>query len=162
MKFWSKFWKSSTQPRKQRKYRYNAPLHIKRKFLSAHLSKELAKKHGKRSFPLRKGDEVEVMRGDFKKKKGKVNRVDLKKSKVYVDGINVKKVEGTDVAVPIDPSNLRITDLELKDKKRLEALKKKEKKNVAPKKDVGPRVLEDKKKAHKVDGKSKAGTAQKK
>ncbi len=54
-------WKASKLPRKQRKYLANAPLHIKRKFLSANLSKELRKKHGKRSIPIRKGDTVRIM-----------------------------------------------------------------------------------------------------
>jgi len=123
MKFWSKEWKSSKKPKKQRKYRYNAPLHVKRKFLSTNLSKELRKKYNRRSFPLRKGDEVEVMRGEFKKKKGDVNRIDLKETKVYIDGITRKKVDGSDISVPIHPSNLRITELDLKDEKRLKALK---------------------------------------
>ncbi|OGI15372.1 50S ribosomal protein L24 [Candidatus Micrarchaeota archaeon RBG_16_49_10] len=162
MKRWSKFWKSSKQPRKQRKYRYNAPFHAKRNLLSAHLSKDLRKKYGKRSFPVRKGDEVEIMRGDFKKKKGKISRVNIKTAKVYVDGVTIKKVEGTEVAVPLDPSNLRVTDLELKDKRRVEALNRKEEKNVASKKDTGPKVLEGKKKADKVDSKPKARAARKK
>lgn len=123
MKFWSKEWKSSKKPKKQRKYRYNAPLHVKRKFLSAHLSEELRKKYNRRSFPVRKGDEVEIMRGEFKKKKGKINRVDLQETKVYIDGITRKKVDGSDISVPIHPSNLRITELYLKDDKRLKALK---------------------------------------
>ena len=71
MKFWSRQWKSSSNPGKQRKYVYNAPMHIRRKLLTANLSEELRKKHNKRSIPLRKGDEVEIMRGEFKKKKGK-------------------------------------------------------------------------------------------
>lgn len=137
MKFWSSKWKSSKQPRKQRKYRYNAPLHIKRKFLSAHLSKELREKYNKRSFPVRKGDEVEVMRGKFNKKKGKISRINLKKSKVYIDGITVKKVDGTDVQTPIDPSNLRIMSLNLEDEKRLKALRRKEEKNVTSEKAEG-------------------------
>ena len=40
-KIFSKHWKSSKQPRKQRKYRAKAPLHIKRKLLNVNLSKEL-------------------------------------------------------------------------------------------------------------------------
>lgn len=123
MKFWSKEWKSSKKPKKQRKYRYNAPLHIKRKFLSTNLSKELRKKYNRRSFPIRKGDEVEIMRGEFKKKKGNVNRIDLKETKVYIDGVTRKKVDGSDISVPVHPSNLRITELDLKDEKRLKALK---------------------------------------
>ena len=44
MKEFSKSWVSSKKPGKQRKYRINAPLNIKRKFLSVHLSKELREK----------------------------------------------------------------------------------------------------------------------
>ena len=65
-------WVKSKQPRKQRKYRYNAPLHIRQKFVGAHLSRELRKKYGKRSASLRKGDNVKIMRGQFRNKSGKV------------------------------------------------------------------------------------------
>jgi len=150
MKFWSKFWQSSKQPRKQRKYLYNAPIHIKKKFLSANLSKELREKYNRRSFPLRKGDEVKVMRGEFKGKTGKVNRINLKESKVYIDGITRKKVDGSDISVPIHPSNLKIVDLNLSDKKRLESLNKtsRSEKNdkKASKKTVSTKFLESKKK----------------
>lgn len=132
MKLWSKHWKSSKKPRKQRKYVYNAPKHIRHKFLSANLSKELRKKHGIRSFPVRTGDEVEVMRGSFKKKTGKISKVDLKKIKVYIDGITRKRVDGSDVQVPIHPSNLRIINLNLEDKKRLKALRRSVKKEEIP------------------------------
>ena len=69
-KKFSKKWKASGKARKQRKYVANAPLHIKKKFLSANLSKELRKKYG-RSLQIRKGDSVKVMRGKFKGKTGK-------------------------------------------------------------------------------------------
>ena len=62
----AKTWISSTQPRKQRKYRYNAPLSTKRNFLSINLSKELKKKYGTRSIKPRVGDKVKVMRGTHK------------------------------------------------------------------------------------------------
>lgn len=118
MKEWSKYWKSSKNPKKQRKYRYNAPLHIKGKFLSAHLSKELRKKTGKRSIRIRKGDKVSIVRGNFKKKNGTVEGVDLKGNKVYISKIEVQKKDGTKSFYPIDPSNVVITEL-VEDKKRL-------------------------------------------
>ena len=80
-------WNSSVQPRKQRKYRYNAPLHVKHSFLNAHLSKELRAKYGKRNLPLRKGDEVLVMRGSFRKKKAKVTSINLKNSRVVLENM---------------------------------------------------------------------------
>src|SRR3989338_9519251 len=114
----STYWLSSSKPRKQRKYLANAPFHIKHKFLSAQLSKELRKKHGKRSLPLRKGDEVLVMRGSFAKKKAKVASVNLKKGLVTLEGIQRSKREGSKVAVPFNPRALQIKILSLDDKHR--------------------------------------------
>lgn len=111
-------WKSSVQPRKQRKYRRNAPLHIRQKFVHSHLSSDLRKKHGKRGIGLRKGDTVMVMRGKFRKKTGKVEEIDLKKSVVYVSGMETTKKDGTKVRLPLHPSKLMITELGADDKKR--------------------------------------------
>ena len=118
----SKHWISSSQPRKQRKYRFNAPLHTKHKFLSANLSKPLREKYGKRNLPLRKGDEVLVMRGAFKKKKAKVASVDLKNTRVALEGIQRTKKEGSKVNVYFAPRVLQIQILNLDDKQRLAAL----------------------------------------
>ena len=117
-KSWSPKWVGSSQPRKQRKYRHNAPLHIRRKFVSAHLSKELRKQFGKRSAPLRKGDEVTVVRGGFKGFSGNVERVDLKNSRIYIDGVKRKKVDGSEVSVHVHPSNVIVKKLSLEDKMR--------------------------------------------
>ena len=115
-------WKGSRQPRKQRKYRYNAPLHIKQKFARAHLSKDLHKKYGKRSANLRKGDSVKVMRGQFKTKSGKIEEVDIKGTYAYVSGIVHVKKDGTKSRFPIHPSNLMITELNIDDKRRAKIL----------------------------------------
>jgi large subunit ribosomal protein L24 len=130
-KHFSTSWLSSKQPRKQHKYRHNAPLHVRHKFLSSLLSKELRKKHGKRSLPVRKGDEVLVMRGSFKKKKAKVTSVNVKSEKVYLEGMQRTKKEGTKVPVPFHASVLQIISLNLDDKERSSSLqrgKSKEKK----------------------------------
>jgi large subunit ribosomal protein L24 len=118
-------WKRSKQPRKQRKYRYNAPLHTKRNFLSIHLSKELRTKYKKRSIPVRKGDTIKVLRGQFRKKTGKISKVDYNSIKVYIEGIEVIKKDGNKVQYPISPSNLMITTLKLDDKKRIALLERK-------------------------------------
>jgi large subunit ribosomal protein L24 len=119
----SKSWKKSKQTRKQRKYRANAPLHIKRRFLSAHLSKELAEKHRKRSFPLKKGDTVKIIRGKFKGKEGKVDSVNVRKGLILITGIEITKREGTKSFPKINPSNVIIKTLDLEDKRRSERLK---------------------------------------
>ena len=115
---YSSSWKKSKQPRKQRKYRLNAPLHIKQKFVAAHFSKELRKKYKKRSINLRKGDSVKVARGQFKNKSGKVEKVSLKKTSIYISGIEIVKRDGTKARYPIHPSNLIITEVNMDDKMR--------------------------------------------
>ena len=76
MKTWSKSWKSSKNPKKQRKYRFRAPIHIKKKFCNVHLSTELRTKYNKRSVVVVTGDKVKILRGQFKGHTGKVEKVD--------------------------------------------------------------------------------------
>jgi large subunit ribosomal protein L24 len=123
-KSWSKEWNSSKQPRKQRKWRANAPLHVRQKLVSAHLGKELRTEWKRRSAPLRKGDEVKVMRGEFAGKSGKVARVDLKESKIFIEGVKRKKVSGQEVDVAIEPSNVIAIRLNVDDKERVKSLRK--------------------------------------
>ena len=125
MKKWSKSWKSSKNPKKQRKYIYNAPLHIKHKFLAANLSDELRKKYNKRNIPVRKGDKVKILRGQFKSIIGKIEKVLLKKTKVYIENAQLQKKDGSKAYYPIHPSNLMITELNLEDKERKKALDRK-------------------------------------
>ena len=121
-------WKASKQPRKQRKYRYNAPLHVLRKFMAANLDKPLREKYGTRNIEVRKGDEVKIMRGKFKKKTGKVGGVDLSKTRISIDGINRTKKDGTKVNVWFNPSNIKIMTLNLDDVRRMKKTKVEEKK----------------------------------
>ena len=111
-------WKRSIQPRKQRKYRYRAPLHVRQHFMHSHLSPELRKKYGKRSAGLRKGDKVKVMRGRYKKQTGKIEHILLRRGVVYISGIQLSRKDGNKVFVPFQPSNLMITELSIEDKKR--------------------------------------------
>lgn len=109
----------SSQPRKQRKSRYQAPLHIKHKFMGAMLSDELREKYGIKSTSVHVNDSVRVLRGDHKGTEGKVAAVDLKKMTITIDGVTVTKSDGTEVPRPVHPSKVMITKLELKDEKRL-------------------------------------------
>jgi len=133
MKKFSAAWKASKQARKQRKYRFNANLHLRHKMISSNLSKELRKKY-RRSVPLRKGDSVRIMRGKFKGKTGKINEVDLKKLKVGIEGMQKQKKDGTKVNIYFHPSNLQIQELSLEDKERLKMInrnREKEEKNAS-------------------------------
>ena len=53
----------SSSRRKSRKAHFAAPSHIKYRLMAARLSKELRTKHKVNSMPIRKDDEVLIMRG---------------------------------------------------------------------------------------------------
>ncbi|MDY0387037.1 MAG: 50S ribosomal protein L24 [Methanolobus sp.] len=108
----------SNQPRKQRKTRYTAPLHIKQKFMGAPLSKDLRDKYSCRTANIIVGDTVKLMRGDHAGTSGIVEAVSLKHGTIVVEGVTVSKADGTEVARPVYPSNVMITSLEMKDKHR--------------------------------------------
>ena len=109
----------SKQPRKQRKALYNAPAHARGKYLSATLSKELRANLGKRTLPVRSGDKVRVLRGDFKGHEGEVLTVDYNSYKVTIEEVTLSKPDGTATFLPVDPSNLVIIDADLKDDRRI-------------------------------------------
>jgi large subunit ribosomal protein L24 len=116
----SKFTKrtTSSQPRKQRLARANAPHHQARKQMASHLSEELLLKYNRRSMTVITGDEVKLLRGDHRGKSGKIVDVDVSVRKVVVEGVTNKKADGTEVPLPVDPSNLLIVKLNLEDKRR--------------------------------------------
>ena len=109
----------SKQPRKQRKALYNAPAHARGKYLSASLSKDLREKVGTRTLPIRSGDKVRVLRGDFKGHEGEVLSVDYGSYKVTVEDVTLAKPDGTTTFLPVDPSNLVIIEADLKDDRRI-------------------------------------------
>lgn len=116
---------SSKRPGKQRKLALEAPLHIRQKFMRCMLSKELRAKYKRRNLQARKGDEVKVMRGQFRGKTGKVAQAFLKKTKLIVDGVENIKTDGAKAPYPLHPSNVMITKIGSDDKKRKKAMERK-------------------------------------
>lgn len=112
----------SKQPRKQRKARYTAPLHLRGALLSAPLSKELRGEYRRRSVRVIKGDTVKVLRGESTGTEGVVEAVDMGRYRIIVEGVSIPKADGTEMPRPIDPSNVQITKLNLKDAKRAEKM----------------------------------------
>ncbi len=125
----STHWKSSKQPRKQRKYRANAPLHLRKEFVSINLSKELRKKIGKRNVPAKKGDKVKIFVGKFKGKTGKILSINLKTSKIIVEEMQVKKQDGSKANVKLQPSNMQIIEMAERKTKNKKTENKKEEKS---------------------------------
>jgi len=115
----------TTKPGKQHKRLYQAPLHKRYKQFSAALSSKLKASYNTNSIPVRMGDTVHIMRGDHKGFEGKVTGVNRTKYRIFVEGVTREKVDGTSMPIPIHPSKVRITRLNLDDKWRREALKRK-------------------------------------
>ena len=106
--------------RKVRKAYFTAPSHMRRLLMAAPLSKELKAKYHVKNIPVRKDDEVMVVRGTHKGKEGKVTAVYRKKWVIHIEGITREKVNGSSAKVGIDASKVEITDLKLnKDRKNL-------------------------------------------
>ena len=74
--------------------------------------------------PVRKEDEVVIMRGKFKTREGKVLSVYRKKFVIQVERITRDKANSAPVPVGIHPSNVRIVKLKL-DKDRKDILERK-------------------------------------
>nr|AJS12962.1 50S ribosomal protein L24P [uncultured archaeon] len=120
---------SSIKAKKQRKARANAPLHLKKRMMSAHLDSALMTEYNVRSVPVRKGDTVKVIRGseDARAIEAKVAEIDLKHCKLIIENVTVAKADGTQKPRPVDPSDVIITKLDLTDpwrKEKLESFKK--------------------------------------
>ncbi|MGA3192084.1 MAG: 50S ribosomal protein L24 [Candidatus Bathyarchaeia archaeon] len=128
--------KPLTKPTKQRKMLRDAPAHVRHRLLAAHLSQSLRAQHDVRSLAVRSGDTVRVMRGDHRGVEGKVTRVNLAKYRVYVEGLTREKVDGTTVFLPVHPSKVIITRLNLDDKWRKKILETKREGRKKPEKAV--------------------------
>ena len=111
-----------TKPGKNRKMRFNAPHHIRRKFMSAPLSPALKAQYGARSMPVRQDDTVVVTKGDRKMTEGKVIRVDIASGQLFVEGVTRQRLDGSTVQMPIKPENTMITRLHLDDEQRRRAI----------------------------------------
>jgi len=98
---------------------YRATFHTKNKQLGSALSKDLHKKYGKRSVRVVEGDNVTILRGEFKGVDGKVSKISTQKSSVAIEGIKKEKTKGDKFDVYIHTSNLVVTSLNTEDKWRM-------------------------------------------
>jgi len=114
---------ASTKPSKQRIALYNLTAHRIRKLLSAPLSVELKTNHGRNSYPVRKGDTVKIVRGDFAGIEGKITKIDTRRQRLFVEGVSREKVAGTSTNVSVHSSKVMITKLNLDDKWRADSIK---------------------------------------
>merc|ERR1711872_188516 len=99
----------SSSRRKSRKAHFTAPSSERRRIMSAPLSKELRQKYNVRSLPIRKDDEVMVVRGHYHDREGKVVQVYRKKWVIHIERVTRDKASGESVMVGIHPSKVVIT-----------------------------------------------------
>ncbi|KAG8427748.1 60S ribosomal protein L26A [Metarhizium acridum] len=111
----------SSSRRKSRAAHFKAPSSQRRVIMSAPLSKELREKYNVRSIPVRKDDEVTIVRGTNKGREGKVTSVYRLKYVIHIERVTRDKASGQSVPLGIHPSNVVITKLKL-DKDREDIL----------------------------------------
>jgi len=80
-----------------------------------------------RSIPVRKDDEVRIVRGKYKGREGKVTQVYRKKWVIHIDRVQRDKSNGSSVPIGVHPSNVVVTSLKL-DKDRRAILERKDRK----------------------------------
>lgn len=86
------------------------------------LSRELRKKYGRRSVRVIEGDSVDVSRGEYRNVQAKVASVDVRSGTVTLEGVQGEKQRGDRFDVKIHASNLRVTAINGRDKKRMKRL----------------------------------------
>ena len=101
---------------------YQATLQTRSKQMGSALSKDLHKKYGKRSVRVITGDNVTILRGEFKGVDGKVTQISTQKNSVAIDGVKKEKTKGEKFDVYIHTSNLVVTSLNSSDKWRIAKL----------------------------------------
>jgi len=110
----------SSSRRKTRKAHFTAPSSKRRILLSAPLSHDLRTKYNTRSIPIRKDDEVQVVRGTYKGREGKVIQVYRKKWVIHIEKLTREKANGATVNIGVHPSKVTVTKLKLdKDRKAI-------------------------------------------
>jgi large subunit ribosomal protein L26e len=108
--------------------------------MCARLSKDQAQRHGVRSLPIRKDDRVKIVAGSKARDggfEGKVVNVYRKKFKIHIEGLTkTNSRERREVFVPVDPSNVIITNVKM-DKNRKEKIEAKQAGLASSKKGTG-------------------------
>ncbi len=116
--------KITKQPSKKRKQLYTAPLHQKRKKLTAPLTETLAEKEGVKQLVIRKGDTVRIRKGSFKGIEGEVSNIDYKNMRLTIEGVTFEKSDGSSQHFPVQACNCEIINLKnMKDKGRMAVVK---------------------------------------
>lgn len=77
------------------------------------MSKELREKYNVRSIPVRKDDEITIVRGTHKGREGKITSVYRLKYALHINGVVREKSNGQSVPIPVAASKVVVTKLKL-------------------------------------------------
>jgi large subunit ribosomal protein L24 len=105
----------SKKPRKQRKALFNYKNHQRSKLLSTRVADFIREEYGIKSLPLRVGDDVRIVKGEFKDFEGEVIEI-TKNQRAKIKEAKFEKSDGTEFNPSIHISNLIITKF-IKEKK---------------------------------------------
>jgi len=114
---------TSRQPRKQRRAAFEADLFERRRRISLPLSRELRRRYGRRNLPARKGDTVRILSGSYKGQEERIARIDRRSYSITLDKITGKTADQKLKPLPLRPSHLVLTRLNLADGWRRRVLK---------------------------------------
>jgi large subunit ribosomal protein L24 len=116
---------TSRQPRRQRKAMFTADHQERRRRMAVPLSRELRTRYGRRSLPVRKGDTVRVLSGSYSTvgEERRVAKVDRRDYRLTLDNVTTKTADAKLKPLPIRPSHLVLTKLNLSDPWRRRILK---------------------------------------
>jgi ribosomal protein uL24 len=109
-------------PRRQRRALYEADAFERRLRMTVPLSRQLRTRFKTRSVPVRKGDTVRVISGSFVGREERVAKIDRRSYSVTLDNVTVKTAGEKLKALPMRPSHLVITRLNLADPWRRRSL----------------------------------------
>ena len=98
----------SKQPKKQRKALFTYNNHQRSKLLSTRVANFLRDEYGIRKLPIRVGDGVKVVKGEFKNFEGEVLEI-TKNQRAKIKEATFDKADGTQFHPAIHISNLVIT-----------------------------------------------------
>jgi len=98
----------SSQRRVNRRRHFNADSNKNRIIMSSKIDKNFRINYKSKTIPVRKGDEVKIMRGIQKGKMGKIVQSSRKGLFIYVSSATYKKMNGDEGYLPIHPSNVKI------------------------------------------------------
>jgi len=105
----------SKKPRKQRKSLFNYKNHQRSKLLSTRVADFLREEYGIKNLPLRVGDDVRIVKGEFKDFEGEVIEI-TRDQRAKIKEAKFEKSDGTEFNPSIHISNLIITKF-IKEKK---------------------------------------------